>query len=802
MTHSGIIVDAFLSGDKTKVLAAGRLADGRSFAFSLAARGTEIFLARDESAFVPLEIPGALADTEPWSSFEGAPCVHYFLPPGASLDSSEGRAGSLPILPSPSRPAWDLLSDAGIGVAVDISGESRPGNFVDLYFADPTVSACADSSDTGLLWLALDIETDRDSRVVAVSLACDGSRSGRVREVLFLGPDTTSPGIRSFDSEAALLAALATRLREIDPDVITGWNVIDFDFRVLCARYETQRLPFHAARTRLPVRFSDSGGRGRRGFVSIQGRVVVDAMRLVRGLGIRFEDQSLDTVARHILGSGKTVRERGEDKLSRLETLRKEDPGSFCAYCLADSELVLSILDATRLASLSVKRSVLTGTGLDIAWTSIPVFERVYGAELRRRNIVPLIRSDRAVSGAAGGTILDPIAGVFENVLVFDFRSLYPSIMRSFNIDPLARARATTRQRESDIVAPNGARFSRDPGIMPSLIQRYAAERERFLADGDDSGAFVLKILQNSFYGVLGSAQCAYARTELAGAITSFGREFLHASRDWFESGGRRVLYGDTDSVFVQALAGDGVGFEKLTILGRGLAASLDEHLASLIRSVYDLESFLKIRCEKVYGRFLIPRLRQGERNGADAAGFGLDDAGDGLSSRGRAKGYAGLELLRDGCRVEIKGMEAARSDWTPLARRFQTELIALVFAGCGREEVRGFCRLTESDLRSGKLDGELVYSKNLKRPVSAYASQTPQVKAARLLGWTSGRGLVAYVMTRSGPCPESRIDAAIDYGHYVERQLKPIAFSVAGAYSWNPDDFFSGSGQIGFDFG
>ncbi len=788
------------------VLAAGRLGDGRSFAFSLKARGKEFFSLRPESASLPPSVRGAFVDPDPWQSFEGLACTRLFLPPGLDFPKEESGRENLRTLPAPSRPAWDLFAELGIGVCVDIEGEARPGNAVDLYFAEPSIAPDTEDGEMLFRWLALDIETDRDSRIVAISLACDGSPAGRLREVLFLGPETGAKAVRSFATEADLLVALAIRLRKIDPDVITGWNVIDFDFRLLCSRYEALGLPFRAARTALPVSFSFAGGNVHRGFVTIQGRVVLDAMRLVRGLGIRFEDQSLDTVARRILGLGKTVSERGEDKLARLEALRRDEPAAFCAYCLADSSLVLSILEATKLAALSMKRSVLTGTSLDIAWTSIPVFERVYGAELRRRRIVPLARSEREVSGAAGGTILDPVAGLFENVLVFDFRSLYPSIMRSFNIDPFARARAMAHPRDSDILAPNGARFAREEGIMPSLIRNYAAEREKALASGDDSAAYVLKILQNSFYGVLGSTQCAYARTDLAGAITSFGRKFLHASRDWFESGGRRVLYGDTDSVFVQALPADGSGYSVLSELGSELAGRLDAYLSELVRTEYGLESFLRIRCEKVYGRFLIPRLRMDDGGRAARGAAGLegvdDDAEPGeLTVRGRSKGYAGLELCPDGSRVEIKGMEAARSDWTALARRFQTELIGLVFAGGGPKEAKDHCRLTEAELRSGRLDGELVYRKNLRRPVSAYASESPQVKAARLMGWTARRGLIAYVMTRRGPRPESDVDAPIDYGHYVEKQLAPIARSVAGACGWKAGDWFAGSGQIGFDF-
>ncbi|MBL8966607.1 MAG: DNA polymerase II, partial [Spirochaetaceae bacterium] len=323
--------------------------------------------------------------------------------------------------------------------------------------------------------------------------------------------------------------------------------------------------------------------------------------------------------------------------------------------------------------------------------------------------------------------------------------------------------------RADDIVAPNGARFDRTEGVLPSIITRYAAERERALAAGDDTAAYVYKILQNSFYGVLGAEGCRYARTELAGAITSFGRKYLLESRDFFEARGYRVLYGDTDSVFVESGRGAAAPREELSALGEALAAELNAEIQARVAAEYGLESRLRIRCEKLYRRFFIPRLR-------------IDAGGEG--ARGRAKGYAGLRLEDDGAEVvEVKGMEAARSDWTPLARRFQVELLGLVFRAAGEEEVRAYCRGVAAALRRGDFDGELVYRKYLRRAAEDYGSETPQVRAARLLGWEGRRGAVSYVMTKSGAEPASlRSGAPLDYGHYVERQLLPIARAVADA--------------------
>jgi DNA polymerase-2 len=524
---------------------------------------------------------------------------------------------------------------------------------------------------------------------------------------------------------------------------------------------------------------------GRRAAFQVAGRAVLDAMRLARASGERFDDLSLEAVARAVLGEGKAVSGRGRSKLDELDRLRREEPAAFCAYCLRDSELVLRILARTGLDALTARRAALTGVSLELAWTSIPAFERIYAAELRARHVLPPPRAERRVSGAAGGTVLEALPGFFPNVLVFDFRSLYPSIIRTFNVDPLAHARAEARAPvPDDLVAPNGARFERAAGILPAIIGRYAAEREAALAAGDETAAHVYKILQNSFYGVLGAEGCRYARTELAGAITSFGKVFLTAARDFFEARGLRTLYGDTDSVFVLSGLGDGAGFDALTAFGAGEAEALNAALSARIRREHGVASHLRIRCEKAYRRFFIPRLKH-------------DTSGEG---RGRAKGYAGLRLAPGGAaEVEVRGMEAARSDFTPLARRFQVELLSRAFADAGEAEVREHCRDLVARLHRGELDAELVYRKSLRRSAEAYGSETPQVRAARLLGWKGERGRISYVMTRAGAEPiDARSGAPLDHRHYLERQLLPIARSVADARGWDARPWFGQASQLG----
>jgi DNA polymerase-2 len=150
---------------------------------------------------------------------------------------------------------------------------------------------------------------------------------------------------------------------------------------------------------------------------------------------------------------------------------------------------------------------------------------------------------------------------------------------------------------------------------------------------------------------------------------------------------------------------------------------------------------------------------------------------------------------------VEVKGMEAVRSDTTALARRLQLELLELVFAGressqtavtgCTEEEYRQRVAQTVLELRSGKLDHELVYRKRLTRFPETYTSSTPpQVKAARALGWKKKRGTVEYLWTVNGPEPAALAHGKLNYDHYVESQVYPLVRSIAAAAKWDAGFF------------
>jgi DNA polymerase-2 len=703
-----------------------------------------------------------------------------------------------------------FLLDCQIRGYIIIQGRSRPGRLVDLVFPEAEIRPVEDGEPpirVALKIASIDIETDtRDNSIRAVSIALADSNFGGVTGLVrVLAPSGNSAdsvsGINLFyhRDEESLLRSFIKDIQGMDPDILTGWNFLDFDFPRLSERCEYRKVPFAIGRSGSLAKFFAGepgwGWRRRSAAALVPGRQVIDALRIVRSGPWRFPDYTLETVSQAVLGEGKTVIAAGKKKIAELNRLYAEDPRLFGEYCYQDAVLIPRILAKTGLFRLTLERASLTGVSLDKAWTSVVSFERVYGMELRRRGIAPPVFPEGLqVSGAAGGTVLDPVPGFFSNVGVFDFRSLYPTIIRTFNIDPWTYAQALAGREDEPAVpsayieAPNGARFSRESGILPSLIANYFAARRKALDNGDDNAAHVYKILMNSFYGVLGTASCRYARTELAGAITSFARKWLLCSRDWFSRQGYRVLYGDTDSLFVQTGLGDEASYQDFADRCGTLAAELNRALKERIQSEYQLESFIELRFEKAYRRFMIPPLR------------GLHDEAE---IRGRAKGYGGYLLdSGGGASVEIKGMEAVRSDSTPLARRIQVELLELVFSGSGEEAFRERILEIFRELRQGKLDGELIYRKRLTRPPETYTSSTPpQVKAARALGWKGRRGTVEFVWTVEGPEPFADEDrqplshAPLDYDHYAESQVLPVVRSIADAAGWKTD-FLPGKGR------
>jgi DNA polymerase-2 len=658
------------------------------------------------------------------------------------------------------------LIDRGIRGSLAIHGDGRPAPGLGLVFEEPDVSP-ADWTPR-LDVLSLDIETDPAARRL-LSVALHGCGTSEV--LLLTPPGWTCPeGARAFASEKELLLGLACRLRELDPDVLVGWNVVDFDLTVLARLAARWRVAFELGRGAGGLRLRAADSPRGTSQANIPGRVVLDGISLLRGAFVRMDDYGLDAVARAVLGEGKTV--AGEGKAAEILRLFKEDRPRFVEYNRADARLALGILERLRLVELAVERSKLTGLPPDRVAGSIAAFDFLYLSELGPRRVVaPSVRAVALAEPQAGGHVLDSLPGLHRNVVVLDFKSLYPSLIRTFEIDPLNLLRSEPPADQGDpIVAPNGAAFARRKAILGALLDDIMPRREEARRAGDGTKSHAIKILMNSFYGVLGTPACRFYDPRLANAITGFGKEMLLWCRQRIERDGRRVLYGDTDSLFVESGAAEAA---EAQAFGLGLAASLNRDLAAHIRERWRVESRLDLVFDRLYLRLCLPAMRH------DAAGA--------------RKRYAGLVATERGERVVFTGMEAVRSDWTELAREVQRELYARLFAD---RPVEPYLREVVARLRAGALDERLVYRKTLRKPPETYTATTPpHVAVARTTGRRRGR--IAYVITVAGPRPAGAPHEALDYDHYLDKQVGAVAEPVLALLGLDFGEIVGGRKQL-----
>ncbi len=743
----------------------GKLEDGRSFLVRDDRESPHFYVLQDDAG--PARALGARPLTPAGKeTLEGQALarVEVRAPSDAPPLRERLRREGIACYEADVRFAMSYLIDRGIRGSISIDGKSRGREGLGLVFDNPEV-APADWSPR-LSVLSFDIETDPEAqRLLSIGLhGCGAS------EVLLLNPPgyECPAGAVPHATEKDLLSAFARRVRELDPDVLTGWNVVEFDLAVLLRLATRHRLHFELGRGPGPLRVrTDRSPRGSRQ-ASVPGRVVLDGIHLLRGAFVRMDDYSLDAVAREVLGEGKTV--TGHGRADEILRLFEEDRTRLVEYNRTDARLALEILEKQQLVELAVARSRLTGLPIDRVSSSIAAFDFLYLTEMHRRSLAaPSVLTALEAAPMGGGHVLEPQAGLHRNVVVFDFRSLYPSLIRTFEIDPWNLLRSAATEADADpIRAPNGAAFGRRKGILPQILDVLVPEREEALRQGDAVKSHAIKILMNSFYGVLGTTACRFYDPRLANAITSFGREILLWCKDRIEASGRSVLYGDTDSLFVLSGEADAEAARRSgEEMARNLNRDLDEH----IRRTWRVQSRLALRFERLYLRLYLPPVRHG--------------------TTGARKRYVGL--LEEG-RVAFTGMEAVRGDWTTMARDLQRELFARLFSDRPLDDyVRGIV----ADLRKGALDDRLVYTKALRKPREAYTTTTPpHVAAARKVSGPPRRR-IAYVVTRRGPEPADLRTSALDHEHYVQKQVRPVAEPVLALLGLDFDEVIGARRQL-----
>ncbi|WP_416305969.1 DNA polymerase II [Neptunicella sp. SCSIO 80796] len=607
--------------------------------------------------------------------------------------------------------------------------------------------------------LSLDIECSEQGELYSIGLAGQDYQS-----VLMIGEPQPGPDwLQWVKDESGLLARLIEVIQQQDPDIILGWNVVNFDFRLLLKRAELHGIALRLGRGQSLASWRDARAEVNQGYITLPGRVVVDGIDALKTATYQFDSFSLEFVAQTLLGKGKQT-EDVDNRLAQITHDFMHNKVKLAEYNLQDCVLVNEIFEHTRLLDFLTLRSQLTGLELDRMGGSVAAFTNVYLPKLHRAGYISPNRPENGGLASPGGYVMDSRPGLYKNVLVLDFKSLYPSIIRTFKIDPLGLIEGL-KSPEQAIQGYRGAKFSRDKHFLPDIITSLWQQRDEAKRNNDAARSQAIKILMNSFYGVLGSGGCRFYDTRLASSITMRGHDIMQTTAQWIKQAGHQVIYGDTDSTFVW-LEGE-LSESQAQQIGKQLQDNINQQWQQKIADEFQLDCHLEIEFETHFKHFLMPTIRGSET--------------------GSKKRYAGIKSGKQGDELVFKGLETVRSDWTEVAKQFQTKLYAMVFAG---ENVQAYLRTIVDDIRNGHYDSSLVYRKRLRQLLDKYVKNVPpHVKAARLADEKNRqqgkalqyqhKGWVSYVITLNGPEPLEYLTSPIDYDHYIERQIRPVAEGI-----------------------
>jgi DNA polymerase-2 len=618
--------------------------------------------------------------------------------------------------------------------------------------------------------MSIDIESDyQTDALFSVAFV-----TPTTNKTLIIGQGRDNELIEFVDDESALLRRWIEWVEKTDPDIFIGWNLVNFDFRLLQKKSQALGIPLAVGRAGSVPIWRKAQTETEHYFITIPGRVVLDGIDVLKSATWSFSSFSLESVGRELLGRGKLI-ESGEkkDPMFKPKEIKRQfeqDKHALAAYNLEDCQLVWDIFGKTDLINFSIERARLTGLEMDKVGGSVAAFENLYLPRLHRKGFVaPNIGDYQGDLSAPGGYVMDSQPGLHDSVLVLDYKSLYPSIIRTFKVDPYARIAAMHAAPEDVVVGFDGASFSKTENILPAIIEHLWRARDQAKQDSNAALSQAIKIIMNSFYGVLGTTGCRLHDSRLTSSITKRSHEIILQTVKLIEAEGYEVIYGDTDSVFVSLQkACENSRAEKI---GDRLVGIINRYWQDQLDRDYGIQSYLEMEFETHFNQFFMPTVRG--------------------SDQGSKKRYAGL--IDDGLGnriIHYKGLETVRTDWTELARNFQKTLYQLVFDG---EEHEDYILQTVAELRSGKFDNQLVYRKRLRKKLSEYLKNIPPhaqaaIKAEAIFKQTKqlsryrNKSWIEYVITVSGAETLECQQSGLDYDHYIEKQLTPIVDTILNA--------------------
>jgi len=576
-----------------------------------------------------------------------------------------------------------------------------------------------------------------------------------------------------YPDETSMVRAWCDYIRDRDPDVLSGWNLLEFDIPYLQNRMEVLGVSMEPL-SRLP---------GQSTRTSMRGRALFDLLpaykRMHQG---QKESYRLDAIAEEELGEGK-MRYTGT-----VSDLWEQEPDRLVEYNFRDVELCHEIDRKHMIIPFYQEIAGYVGCPLDLTLSSSRLIDVLILRRSHGRFVLPS-RGYAEGEEFKGAVVFEPSRGLKENVVVLDLTSLYPMAMMTINASP------ETKDPEGELQAPNGIRFKKQPDGLTRTIIADLLEERREKKDLRDRHPFqspeylrynlqqnVIKVIMNSYYGVSGYARFRLYDREIGAAVTSVGRAIIRHTRDVITGMGYTVLYGDTDSCMVQLPADD---LDRQIRMAGEIEDRVNKSYDGFAREVLNADRhWFSIKFEKVYRRFF---------------------------QAGRKKRYAGHLVWKEGQRVDdidVVGFEIRRSDYPHITKEVQRTVIEKIIMGEGFDEVKAYLRDVIIAFRRGdySLD-DVGIPGGIGKHLDAYATDDAQIRGAKYanayLGTDFQKGSKpkrVYIRRVTGKYPRTDVicfeypdqvppEFEVDWELMLERTIKQPISRIIGALGWEWGD-------------
>jgi len=584
--------------------------------------------------------------------------------------------------------------------------------------------------------------------------------------------------VEKVDSESEMLERFAEHVKDYGPDLLTGYNSDRFDLPYINIRAKKYKLSLKLGLDHSEIEVSGTSKKK----ASIAGIVHVDCypfIRRVTGAVLKTHSYTLDNVSFEILGERKLKVDMGA--MAGHWDNNSPELAKYAEYNLRDAELTYKLLE--KIYPSMVEMVKITHRSLfDVTRMAFSQFVETY-LILQAQDFNEVIPNKprygestaRMEQRAKGGFVYEPTPGLYENIAVFDFRSIYPSVMVSHNISPDTMNKEDCREQATAPVEGETITFCQDkPGFVATVLQDLLDRRGRIKAMIQKEGksplllarSNAIKIMMVSFYGYLGFSMSRWYSFECVQSITAWAREYIKGVMDKAEEKGFKIVYGDTDSIFLE------------------LGDKTEQD------AIYFLEEINRN----------LPGIMELEYEGLFPAGIFVSTKGTDVGAKKR---YA---LMDEEGELTIKGFEIVRRNYSPIGKDVQLNVLTILLSDKDPQKAMKYVRDKITKLKAGDIPiEELTITTQLTKMIEDYASIGPHVAAAKLMQAKHRPVGVSYVIKEGVGkirdkvgLPEDTTTGDIDTEYYINNQILPAVEKIFEVFGITEDELAKESKQIG----